>query len=205
VPEYCTCGAKLPEDARFCHKCGRPTREEPVYVEEAPLAPPPPPPPGAIQFPPIGFRNGPAVRVALISGVFAFLLLLISSQLRVPAAFILGLVAAGFLAVFLYQRRTGQRLSVAHGAHLGWICGIFDFAIVVLLLTARMPSLSDPAVMDAMRKQLQGAGSQAEVDQMIQTLFSPAGMLVAAAVMFVMFTVLPACGGALGAKLLDRD
>ena len=24
VPEYCTCGAQLPPDARFCHKCGKP-------------------------------------------------------------------------------------------------------------------------------------------------------------------------------------
>lgn len=206
MPEYCTCGAKLPEDARFCHKCGRPTREEPVLVEEAPIAPPvPPPPPLKPQLPPIGFHNGPAVRVALLSGVVGFLLLIISSSLGAPAASTLGLVGGGFLAVYLYQRRTGQRLSVVHGAHLGWLCGIFDFAIMAAVLAARMPSLSDPGIMDAMRKQLQGAGSQAEVDQIIRTLFSPPGMLAAAALMFLMFTVLPACGGALGAKLLSRD
>lgn len=117
----------------------------------------------------------------------------------------LGLVAAGFLAVFLYQRRTGQRLSVANGAHLGWISGMFDFAIMAVVLTARAPALSDPAVTEAMRKQLEGAGSQAEVDQVIQMLLSPPGLLLIAALMFLMFTVLPACGGALGAKLLDRD
>ena len=205
MPEYCTCGAKLPEDARFCHKCGRPTRDEPILVEEEPLSPAAPPPPVAPQFPPIGFRNGPAVRAALLSGVLAFMLLIVSSQLRVPAAFLLGLVAAGFLAVFIYQRRTGQSLSVVHGAHLGWISGIFDFALTALLASMRMPSLSDPEVVDLMRKQFQGAGSQAEVDQMIKVLLSPQGLLAAAALMFLMFTVLPACGGALGAKLLHRD
>ena len=27
MPEFCTCGTKLVEDARFCHRCGRPTWE----------------------------------------------------------------------------------------------------------------------------------------------------------------------------------
>jgi hypothetical protein len=206
VPEYCTCGAKLPEDARFCHKCGRPTRDEPVFVEEEPLAPPPaPPPPAAPQFPPIGFRNGPAVRAALLSGSIAFVLLIIAGQIGVPAASMIGLVAGGFLAVYLYQRRTGQSLSVVHGAHLGWISGVFDFALMALVLSAKIPTLSDPILKDALRKQLQGAGSQAEVDQVIQVLLSPPGMMAVAAMIFLMFTVLPACGGALGAKLLHRD
>src|SRR5580658_5531787 len=100
VPEYCTCGAKLPEDARFCHKCGRPTREEPVLVEDAPLAPVAPPAPPAPQFPPIGFRNGPAMRIALLSAALAFLLFILSSQLFVPLASMIPLVAAGFLAVY---------------------------------------------------------------------------------------------------------
>ena len=145
------------------------------------------------------------MRVALLSGTLAFLVLIISGQLGIPAASTLGLVAGGFLAVFLYQRRTGQKLSVMHGAHLGWICGIFDFGLMALVVSARMPALSDPALMDAMRKQLQGAGSQADIDQMIHMLFSPPGLLAAAALMFLMFTVLPACGGALGAKVLQRD
>jgi hypothetical protein len=145
------------------------------------------------------------VRIALLSGTLAFLLLIVSGRLGAPAISTLGLGAGGFLAVYLYQRRTGQKLSVVHGAHLGWICGIFDFAIMAVLLSARMPTLNDPALMDAMRKQLQGAGSQAEIDQMIQMLLSPPGLMAAAALMFLMFTVLPACGGALGAKLLHRD
>jgi hypothetical protein len=206
VPEYCTCGAKLPEDARFCHKCGRPTREEPVLVEEAPLAAVILPAPPAPQFPPIGFRNAPAVRAALLSGVLGFLLLIVSSRLQVPAAFALGLVAAGFMAVYLYQRRTGQKLSVAHGAHLGWISGIFGFTITAVLLAGVLAALSDPALLQTMRDQYKSsAASQVDIDQVIQELRSPSGLLAAVALMFLMFTVLPACGGALGAKLLDRE
>ena len=33
MPEFCTCGAELPPDSRFCHKCGKPQREE-IAVEE---------------------------------------------------------------------------------------------------------------------------------------------------------------------------
>lgn len=143
--------------------------------------------------------------MALLSGSVAFLLLIVAGQLGIPAVSSLGLMAGGFLAVYLYQRRTGQSLSVMRGAHLGSICGIFDFAIMAVLLSTRTSSLSDPAFMEAMRKQLQGAGSQAEVDQVIHMLLSPPGLLVAGALIFLMFTVLPACGGALGAKLLHRD
>jgi hypothetical protein len=146
------------------------------------------------------------VRIALLTGVLAFLFLIISSDLRVPAAFALGLVAAGFLAVYLYQRRTGQRLSAAHGAHLGWISGIFGFAITAVLLAGVLAALSDPALLQAMKDQYKTPpGSQVDIDQVIQMTRSPSGMLAAAALMFLMFTVLPACGGALGAKLLDRE
>ena len=99
------------------------------------------------------------MRAALLSGAVAFLLSIVSGQLRVPAASTVGLVAAGFLAVYLYQRRTGERLSVVHGAHLGWISGIFGFAITSVLISVFVVALSNPAFLDAMREQLKAAGS----------------------------------------------
>ena len=36
MPEQCTCGTQLVEGARFCHKCGRPTTDEPELKVEAP-------------------------------------------------------------------------------------------------------------------------------------------------------------------------
>src|ERR1017187_9471093 len=27
MPEFCTCGAQLPPDSLFCHKCGKPQRD----------------------------------------------------------------------------------------------------------------------------------------------------------------------------------
>src|SRR5258708_21315931 len=66
MPDFCSCGAQLPEDARFCHKCGKPQREE--IVVEPPPAPPaaaaPPAPGDAAAWPRApSFRHPLAWRV----------------------------------------------------------------------------------------------------------------------------------------------
>ena len=137
MPDVCTCGAKLPPDARFCHKCGKPQRDEPVFVEE--VEEPIPPPLTAIPFPVparIGFHNLLAVRVALLAGALGLCLFVLLGQLPgLQVIAILSPVASGVFAVHLYKRKTGQRLSMASGAHLGWISGIFGFLITTLLFT----------------------------------------------------------------------
>lgn len=209
MPERCTCGAQLPEDALFCHKCGKPQRE--IAAVEPELVAPPPIPvvaePKAIESPVITFHNGTAVRIALSMGFLAFLCLLVVGQLALPEALIfVWLAAAGFLAVFLYRRSTGQRLSVVNGARLGWISGIFGFVIVTVLLTLFVIALSEPSVVTALREQIKTRGiPEANLDQMIEALRSPSGITSALGLFFLLFTILPAFGGAVGAKLLDRD
>jgi hypothetical protein len=57
-----------------------------------------------------------------------------------------------------------------------------------------------------MREQLRTHGiPAANAEQMINFFHTPAGISSALFVSFVLFTVLPAFGGAVGAKLLDRD
>ena len=206
MPEYCTCGAKLPEDARFCHKCGKPQRDEPVFVEEQHL--PPPLPAAAPKIPPIGLTNGLAVRIALLGGALSLALSVISGQILAPGVSLIWLVAAGFVCVVLYRRRTGQRLTVLHGAHLGWICGLFVFTIMVVLFAASI--LSDPAsfqnALDAMRDQLNStARPGVDVNQIMEVIRSPTGIVIGLLGAFLLLTALPAFGGAIGAKLLDRD
>lgn len=206
MPDVCTCGAHLPPDALFCHKCGKPQREDLLPEVEPspppllrPIAPPPPPP--------IGFQNGPAVRIALLAGTLAFACSVLSGQLALPQIFaLLWLVAAGFFAVFLYERRTGQALSVLSGARLGWICGVFGFVIVTVVLAVTAVALSDPTAVSTMRDQLKTHGiPEANVNQMIQMFQTPTGILGAVLASFLLFTVLPAFGGAVGARFLRKD
>ena len=207
MQQRCTCGAQLPPASLFCHKCGKPQREDLLTVEPEALPPPPPPLAAPPPPPPIGFHNGPAVRVALLAGTISIGVLLLAGQLGPFRPFVLAWpVVTGFLAVFLYQRRTGQRLSVLSGARLGWICGIVGFVIMTLMVTVIVVGLSEPSMLSAMRDQLKDRGmSEADVNQFLDVVRNPAGVAGALAMFFVLFTVLPAFGGAVGAKLLSRD
>ena len=200
MPEYCTCGAKLPDDARFCHKCGKPQREEDIVVEPQPLIvtlpPPVPPPPLAINF-----RNAIAVRVALIAGAVAFMISAVLGPLG-----LIGLAAGGFFAVYLYRRRTGAILSVANGARLGWLSGIFIFAIAILVFTIQMVALSPSQMMNDLREQMAKnySATEVQINQVIGFLSSPPGIGTIVLFSFFMITLLTALGGAVGAKLLNR-
>lgn len=201
MQERCTCGALLPEDALFCHKCGKPQREILVAAEPEPAPPEPPPlPPPAP--PRIGFHNGVAVRIGILGGILLIFVASLIGQIAVALA-PLWMIAAGIACVFFYRWRTGEKLTAMSGAHLGWICGVFGF-LIASVLTAIM--LAQPSSMEAISSQWKQHGmSDAEVNQMITALHSPFNLVVALAFVFVLFTVLPAFGGAIGAKLLDRD
>ena len=201
MPEYCTCGAQLPPDARFCHKCGKPQREEDVPVEEQPVVvlPPPvlaPPPPPAINF-----HNAIAVRVALLAGTLAFMISAVLGPLGLIA-----LAFAGFFAVYLYRRRTGAILSVANGARLGWISGIFIFAIAIMVFAIQLVALSPSKMMNELHQQMikNYSASEAQINQVIGFLASPSGIGTIVLFSFFMITLLPALGGAVGAKILSR-
>jgi hypothetical protein len=205
VPEYCTCGAQLPPDARFCHKCGKPQREEDFVVEEQPIIvapPPPPPPPPPAEPPPISFRNATAVRVALASGIPMFLVSAIAGPLALAVP-----VAGGFFAVYLYRRRTGEKMTVLAGARLGWISGIIVFAIVTVVLTLVMFMLSQPDFVQSMRDQMakMSSVSQEELTKRIDLLRTPSGLALGLLETFLSYTLLTALGGAVGAKLLNRN
>ena len=132
MPDICTCGAQLPPDALFCHKCGKPQRE--LLAEEPGERRAAGPPPArrtilaapAVSPAPALFQSRLAMRiglkVALGATLFCFL----------PYVNWLG---AGFFSVFLYRRRTGQRLNLESGVRMGWITGLLMFSIMALLLT----------------------------------------------------------------------
>ena len=205
MPDVCSCGARLPEDARFCHKCGKPQREEPLLAELAAAAAPPELPPlrvAAVAEPaPIGFHNRVAMRVAMLTGMLGFCLSAMTGSFA-----LVFMALCGFFAVYWYSKRTGQRLSPLGGAHLGWITGLFGFLMATLLVTVAAVALSHPEVVAAMREQWKTLSRpESDLTQIIETLSTPTKLAALLSFSFLSFTLLPAAGGAMGAYFLSRQ
>lgn len=206
----CTCGAHLPEGARFCLKCGKPQYELiPADTEpEAPAIPPVAPEPPKIA--PIGFQNSVAVRVgAIASGLVTLLLLAPMPQLIALVWQLVLLLAGGFFSVYLYIRRTGQALSVGAGARMGWITGLFCFVIVLVITVSGLAMASNDA-MTAFYEQLRTQAASPEIAEQLNEFLSSRSGIAALFMgvifmMFVLLTMLPAIGGALGAKVLEKE
>jgi len=211
MPEFCTCGAELPPDARFCHRCGKPQRDE--VIPETVAEPPPTPPamaPRVESAPPprLSFRNATAVRIGLVTASIASLL----SALPVMAAGLIGLViwwlTAGFLSVYVYRRRTGQFLTVDSGLRLGWITGLLGSAITAVVFTVSViPLIHGGQIATLYEEQVRKmSANDPGVEQALKILQSPSGlalfMVLALLFFFLIITFLCTAGGALGAKLM---
>ncbi|MDX2266485.1 MAG: hypothetical protein NW208_00130 [Bryobacter sp.] len=223
MAELCSCGARLVEDARFCHRCGKPTFEPLLEDEaeqaaetqgEAAAAPTPVDTlsPALAALGDITFSNGHAVRIGLIVAACAVLIFVPLSQaigLSFLGIFFLT-IASGLLAVLLYQRRTGAVLSAKQGARLGWITGIFIFLIFLVLFTISLiPALESGELARVPDEALRGKLPPADIEQVKKILANPlllsASILFFMAIYFVGATVLTSLGGMLGAKFLRRD
>jgi len=205
MPEFCTCGAQLPPDAVFCHKCGKPQRDivepepapPPVYLAAAPPAPPPP------ATPPVNFRNRVAVRIALMVAISATIMSLV-----IP---LLNWAAAGFFAVFLYRRRTGILLNVGAGVQMGLMTGVLMCGLFAVVFTAQqLPAALSGRLGNLIQEQLKNLPSQDPMMVQMMTNFIHSGPGLAAVLvaslfmMFVMIICLSIAGGALGAKMVGR-
>jgi len=203
VPEFCTCGAQLPEDARFCHKCGKPQREEDAAAEQrqvaeafvAAITAPPPPLPEPL---PVSLRNSVTMSTALMAAGVTLLLSLILGPFGLG---VLALIAGGISSVFLYRQRTGQVLTVMSGMRLGWIAGIFVFAITTVLFWV----LPHAEMVQQLRDQLAKSSlSSEQIKEFLEMLQTPAGISALLLVVFVSSTFLMGLGGAVGALLVRR-
>jgi hypothetical protein len=205
MPESCTCGASLPPDALFCHKCGKPQRE---IVVEAPAAEfsgeaaaaaqvyatPPALPRYAT---PVTFRNPTALRTALFVGVAGGLI----SDI-VP---LLAWLAAGFFAVFFYRRKTRDRLNVAAGMRLGWLTGIIMFTMWGIVFAAMGMSGALTAQFEQRLKTMPFYSNDPAYLQLAHAMTSGPGLLLPLAFGFVVIVCLSVAGGAIGAKSVGRE
>lgn len=213
VNEYCSCGAQLPPDARFCHKCGKPQYELPVPDSIAEEPPPAAVPEvgAAAPLPGIGWRNPAAVRTTVLAGSVVSILLLIPLPpiLNILWMFLV-LTAGGFWAVHLYRKRTGLEVSIGSGARLGWMAGAFCFVVLLVVFTLNVVLVSATGkLQEALATALQASSSPKVAEQYDALLASPAGVatLLFAVVMtcFVLLPLFSTIGGALGAKILEKD
>lgn len=201
MPEFCTCGAQLPPDALFCHKCGKPQRELPsphaVEASEPEIAPPPPRP-YVREALPVNFRNRPAVQIALLvaaSSTVAFFIM--------P---FLNWIIGGFFAVFFYRRRTGLLVNTGSGMRLGWITGVLAFALYMIPFAMQLPRMN---AMLQERLRTLPTDDPAMLQEMMRFFQSSAGMATAVGfslmAMFVIITLLSIAGGALAGKFTGRS
>jgi hypothetical protein len=208
MPEFCSCGAELPPDARFCHKCGKPQREE-IIPDAEPAPPPPVVSATAPTHPPLPltFRNPIAVRVGLSVASIAAVLI---SVPFVSWGFLIWLLSAGFISVYMYKWRTGQPLSVRSGARMGWITGVLSSVILTILRTLALALEGTHGFASQVRNQLQSMTVQnSDMRGAVEVLESPAGIaamfILGVIFMFILFSLLCMAGGALGAKIMSKD
>src|SRR5437764_1337050 len=169
MPDFCSCGAELPENARFCHRCGKPQYEPEPLPQEPPAA-------AELVAPPVepitpSFHHPVAVRIGLFVGSIAALLCL-----AFPFGFVIWLSAAGFGSVYLFRRRTGQSLTVRGGMRMGWIAGMLSFVIITVLFTiSAVAAANRPGGLPAFfREQPNAAGFRSEdLETVIQVLANP--------------------------------
>jgi hypothetical protein len=212
----------LPEDALFCHRCGKPQRELPdVHAAEIAEAHEDSVLTEAVETEAAGspvfaseinFSNKGAVRICLACAVAASVLS--SLPLGVLSVFwlLLTLLASGFVAVYLYHRRSGQFLAARAGARMGWMTGLFYWLIAMVVFALKVVALSGQGGLGALlREQMEASAGRddASLQEALRILESPQGL--ATMIIFVLFfaflffTALPAIGGLLGAKAIEKE
>jgi hypothetical protein len=216
VAEVCSCGTQLVEGALFCHRCGKPTFDAPEEETQEPV-------PQEIEQlldrvelshtpPEINFSNGAAVRVALLVAAISMVLLVPLANLAGMSlvGIVLPTLFAGVLSVWFYQRRTGTPLTVLAGARMGWITGVFIFALFLVLFTITLvPAIESGELQKIQEAALKGSFSEADMQKLKEIFENPVmlslSILLFMGIYFVGATTLSSLGGMLGAKLLGRN
>lgn len=200
MPEYCTCGAQLPEDARFCHKCGKPQRAEDIAAEDrraaeaivAEVTAPPPPPP---EPPPVSLRDRVTISTALMAAAVTLILSVLMGPLGALAP-----VAGGLFAVYVYRKRTGQFLTVMNAVRLGWISGMIVFTLTSVFIALVAAALTNPEMAQQLRDQMaKSSASREEVSKILEMMQTFSGVMLLLLGVFISSTLLMGLGGAMGA------
>jgi len=198
MPETCTCGATLVEDARFCHKCGRPLFETEITPELPVDVPPVQQTPSRAALAaalPVGFSNPIALHVAFLMSLALMLLQMIPG---VNLLFALWWLGAGWCAVLLYRRITGAVLSVRAGARLGTITGVLTFLSMAIIFAMTLLFMGKDFFAQLAKQDPQISQVAGNPPAMAMV------MLLGLTLVFGVVVGVCAAGGALGARFANR-
>ena len=225
----CNCGAQLPDDARFCHKCGKPQYESDLarMREEAEPSQPPEPPPLVAPAAPsrfgrsrvtlpgldhkkIDFANRRAILVSVIVALLTLFCFTACSVLVPFAASLLMLplfCLSGFVAARLYIRQTGEVISTQSGARLGFMTALWAFLVVVIMCVLLAVLISSPELRSEIIDKLTSQGNPA-TQQIVKMLNDPRRfillMMGELLVNFCLFTFPSMLGGMLGVRFAAK-
>jgi hypothetical protein len=200
----CTCGASLPEDARFCHKCGKPQFEE--DIERISATEPATPVQGPVDVPgtktvPIGFGNMRAVAITMAAAAIALIALFLAAAIS-PVLGPVVLCSAGFAAARFYRKRTAEPLSPGGGAYLGLMTGIWLFLVVAICAAITSIYVASPTGREVLRAAMPKMPELAKLlDDPHQFLINLMEGLIP---MFFLATISAALGGMLAARMSAR-
>jgi hypothetical protein len=211
VEEICTCGARLVADALFCHRCGRPLR--PLIAEDEPdeqeaAAPLVEPEPDRVVVAKaviepeanVDFRNWVTVKSCLLAACFSLVFSMLLSPIGPGVLSPFVLFAGGWIASYLYCRKSAQLINVRSGAALGWIAGLFTFLIVLLLTLLMMRMAGNPEFAQILRESSGKYGASAEqVNRLLDLPKHPNELVLSLGQSFVFLTVFSSLGGLLHA------
>jgi hypothetical protein len=200
----CTCGAVLPEDARFCHKCGKPQFEEDIarFSDNEAATPVQ----GPIDVPanktaPIGFGNMRAVAITMAAAAVALVALFLAAAIS-PVLGPVVLCSAGFAAARLYRNRTAEPLSPGGGAYLGLMTGIWLFLVVAICAAITSVYVASPTGREVLKAAMPKMPELAKLlDDPHQFLINLMEGLIP---MFFLATISAALGGMIAARMSAR-
>jgi hypothetical protein len=154
----------------------------------------------------VTFANPTVLRVAFAAAALSIIL---DSIPRLGVLFIVWAMASGFVAVLLYNRRTGLALSVMSGAKLGWITGVLAFLISAVMATVAVVLSGDKMAEEFRRQATETWSKDPNLPQMLRILDNPSTLASVIAfgllVFFVLMSVASIAGGALGARLSNKQ
>jgi hypothetical protein len=146
-------------------------------------------------YPAVNFRNGIAVRIALLMAVGG------TAVFFLP---LLNWMAAGFFAALLYRRRTGYLVSMESGLRMGWMTGVLMFVIVLMMLTIWYAVVQGSGGFEALPPDVKAALGTRFQESMkaFQSVWTVVQMLMMS---FVSITLFSMAGGVMGARFSRRE